>query len=294
MNTSEKETFYAAANDIRKHFCGNNMDLCSIVNAKSGKCSENCKWCSQSAYHKTDIETYQIIDKKTAVEEAISNRKQGVKRYSLVTSGHAAKDKELDSYLEIYKEIREKSDIQLCASMGLLNKAQLQRLKDAGITHYHCNLETAPSYFENVCTTHTMDEKIQTIKWSQEVGISTCSGGIIGMGESMEQRVELAFKLREIGSYSIPVNFLNPVEGTALQGTKPLTDDEVLSSIAIFRFINPKANIRLAGGRILYRHLQQRALNAGISASIVGDLLTTTGSNIQEDIRDFKKEGFVC
>ena len=291
---ADKETLYACANDIRKHFCGNKMDLCSIINAKSGKCSENCKWCSQSAFHKTNIETYPMVEKDMAVNEAISNRSQGVMRYSLVSSGRTATDAELDNYIEIYNEIREKSDIHLCASMGLLTKPQLERLKNAGITHYHCNLETAPSYFAQVCTTHSIAEKVQTIKWSQELGINTCSGGIIGMGETMEQRVELAFALKEVGAHSIPVNVLNPIEGTALQGTKPLSDEDILTTIAIFRFVNPKAHLRFAGGRLLFRHIQDRALNAGINASIVGDLLTTIGSNIQEDIRDFRKEGFEC
>jgi len=292
--TVEKETLYSCANDIRKSFCGNTIDLCSIVNAKSGKCSENCKWCSQSAFHKTDIETYPIIDKQLAIDEAISNCKQGVKRYSLVSSGRTATDAELDKYIEIYNEIRDKSDIHLCASMGLLTKPQLQRLKDAGITHYHCNLETAPSYFAQVCTTHTIAEKVQTIKWSQELGINTCSGGIIGMGENMAQRVELAFALRELGAKSIPINVLNPIEGTELQGTKPLSDEEILTTIAVFRFVNPKAFLRFAGGRLLIRHFQEKALQSGINASIVGDLLTTVGSNIQEDLRDFRKAGFDC
>jgi len=235
-----------------------------------------------------------MVDKNMAINEAISNRNQGVMRYSLVSSGRTATDVELDNYIEIYNEIREKSDIHLCASMGLLTKPQLQRFKDAGITHYHCNLETAPSYFAQVCSTHSIAEKVQTIKWSQELGINTCSGGIIGMGESMEQRVELAFALKDVGAKSIPINVLNPIEGTELQGTKPLSDEEILTTIAIFRFVNPKAFLRFAGGRLLIRHFQEKALNAGINASIVGDLLTTIGSNIQEDLRDFRKEGFDC
>ena len=292
--TNKKEILYECANNIRKQLCGNKIDLCSIVNAKSGKCSENCKWCSQSAFHKTNIEIYPIVEKNLAVNEAISNAKQGVLRFSLVSSGRTATDTELDKYIAIYNEIRTKSDINLCASMGLLTKPQLQKLKDAGITHYHCNLETAPSYFPKLCTTHTIAEKIQTIKWSQELGINTCSGGIIGMGETMEQRIELAFALREIGATSIPINVLNPIEGTALQDTKPLSEEEILTTIAIFRFINPKAFLRFAGGRLLIRHFQDKALKAGINASIVGDMLTTLGSSIQDDINIFRKEGFEC
>jgi len=210
----------------------------------------------------------------------------------LVTSGRAVNDGELNQFIEIFSEIRNQCNIELCASMGLITKQQLQKLKDAGITQYHCNIETAPSFFKKVCTTHTIEEKVQTIKWAQEIGLEACSGGIIGMGESMEQRVEMAFTLKELGIKSIPINVLNPIEGTGMHGTKPLSEDEILTTIAIFRFVNPNAYLRFAGGRILIRHFQERALRAGINASIVGDMLTTIGSNIKEDIVDFTKAGF--
>lgn len=281
-----------AAYEIMQTFCGIDFDMCSIVNAKSGRCSENCKWCAQSAAHKTGIEEYDIINEKIAVEYAIKNAKKGVRRFSLVTSGKTITDAELDKYLEIYGKIRDKSGISFCASMGLLNKSQLIRLKNAGIVHYHCNLETAPSYFSEICTTHTIEDKLQTIQWAKEIGLKICSGGIIGMGETMGQRIELAFKLKELGVKSIPVNILNPIVGTALQNTSPLSDDDILKTIAIFRFINPDSYLRFAGGRLLIRHIQEKALHSGINASIVGDLLTTIGSDVEEDIRDFTKAGF--
>jgi len=292
IDVQDKKVLYECANDLRVHFCGNHMDLCSITNAKSGKCSENCKWCSQSAWHKTNVDVYPLVDKAKAVEEAVHNAQKGVIRHSLVTSGRTATDKELDDYIDIFKQIRNKSSIQLCASMGLLTREQLKRLKDIGITHYHCNLETAPSYFKEVCTTHTVEDKIKTIGWANELGIGVCSGGIIGMGETMAQRVELAFALRDLGVKSIPINVLNPIEGTGLQGAKLLTEEEVLTTIALFRFVNPDAFLRFAGGRLLIRHFQDKALKAGINASIVGDMLTTVGSNIEEDLRDFSASGF--
>lgn len=289
----DKDALYAAANEIREKFCGNTMDLCSITNAKSGKCPQNCKWCSQSRHYSTNVEEYEIVDEKEAVNEALKNAKKGVKRHSLVTSGRRVYDKTLDNLIPIYKKIKEKTDISLCASMGLIDKSQLKRLRDeVGIEHYHCNLETAPSFFPEVVTSHTQEEKILTIKAAKELDIKICSGGIIGMGESMEQRVELAVTLRDLDVQSIPLNLLTPVEGTPLENAKPLTEEEVLTTIAVFRFLNPKANLRFAGGRIQIKEYQDKALKAGISAALTGDYLTTTGSDINDDLRDFKKAGF--
>ncbi|GMT44856.1 MAG: hypothetical protein IEMM0006_0688 [bacterium] len=291
--TNDKKALYKAADEIREYFCGNIIDLCSITNAKSGACSEDCKWCSQSARHKTDVEEYEIVDREATVKEALENAAKGVKRHSLVTSGRRVTNKTLDKLIPIYKEIKEKSNISLCASMGLIDEQQLNRLKtEVGIEHYHCNLETAPSFFSNVCTTHTIEEKIETIKSAQKLGIKVCSGGIIGMGETMGHRVELAVTLRDLGVQSIPINILMPVEGTPLQNAKPLSEEEILTTIAIFRFVNPKANLRFAGGRLQIKHFQQKALHAGINAALTGNYLTTTGSNIDEDIRDFTHSGF--
>lgn len=290
--TSDKPALYAAANTIREHFCGNFMDLCSITNAKSGKCPENCKWCSQSAWHDSRIDVYPMVDEERAVREAVGSDQQGVRRHSLVTSGKRVSDAELDQLISIFREIRARCAIGLCASMGLLTRPQLQRLKAAGVTRYHCNLETAPSFFTQICTTHTIDEKIATIREAQQLGLEVCSGGIIGMGESMDQRIELALVLRGLGILSIPINVLNPIPGTALEGALPLSEDEVLTTIALFRFINPRAWLRFAGGRMLIRHFQERALAAGINASIVGDMLTTVGSGVADDLRDFRQAGF--
>jgi len=291
-DAADKPVLYASANAIREHFCGNALDLCSITNAKSGRCRENCKWCSQSAWHQANIEVYPIVDRQRAVNEAKSHADQGVMRHSLVTSGKRVTDAELSQLIVIFGAIRDGCSIGLCASMGLLNRAQLQRLKEAGVTRYHCNLETAPSHFSEVCTTHSIDEKVDTIRQAQQLGLEVCSGGIIGMGESMAQRIELALLLRDLGILSIPINILNPIAGTALESAPPLTEDDVLTTIALFRFINPRAWLRFAGGRLLIRHYQQRALHAGINASIVGDLLTTIGSRVADDLRDFRGAGF--
>lgn len=293
LHLPNKDELYNAADEIRLKFLGNKMDLCSITNAKSGRCTEDCKWCSQSKFYKTNIEEYEIVDHKQAVEEAVNNARQGVKRHSLVTSGRKVNDKTLGQLIPIYKDIKAQSKISMCASLGLISEAQLKRLKDeVGIEHYHCNLETAPSYFEKVCTTHTMEEKLETIRAAKKLGIRICSGGIIGMGETQEQRVEFAIALRDLDVQSIPINVLMPIEGTPLYGSDALIEEEILTCIAIFRFANPKAHLRFAGGRMQIKHFQEKALRAGISAALTGDYLTTTGSNIEEDIRDFTNAGF--
>jgi len=292
VNYGNKEELYTAADEIRRHFKGDFMEMCSIMNAKSGKCTQNCKWCSQSMFHNTNVEEYELVDLKEAEELAAENAEKGVYRFSLVTSGRAISNKNLDQLCGVYANIQKKTPIHLCASMGLLNKSQLEKLRGVGVGHYHCNIETAPSYFKEVCTSHTMEDKIRTIRMARETGMGICSGGILGMGESMEQRIEMAFTLAELEIESIPLNVLMPVEGTQMAEAKPMTDEEVLTTFALFRFINPHANIRLAGGRNLISHIQDKALKSGVSAALVGDYLTTIGTKINEDKANFQNAGF--
>lgn len=290
----DKEALYAAANRIREHFHGDRIDLCSIVNARSGRCSENCKWCAQSAHYKTQVDIYELVDHDEAVRQAGINEKAGVHKFSLVTSGRTISHPNLDKLCEIYTTLHKNSSLELCASMGLLDRERLQKLYDAGVRNYHCNIETAPSYFPSLCTTHTTEEKIETLKTAREVGMKLCSGGIIGMGESMEQRIEMAFALQKLGVDSIPLNILNPIPGTPLADTPRLTDDEILTTMAMFRFVNPRALIRFAGGRTLILTIQDKALKAGINATIVGDMLTTAGISMDDDIAHIKSLGFKC
>lgn len=292
QKTCSTESLYAAADRVRLHFVGNKIDTCSIMNARSGRCSEDCKWCSQSAHHHSKVEIYPLVSQQEALRHALDNFNKGVGRFSLVTSGRTMSDLDIEKASEIYRLIASQCSIYLCASMGLLNKAQLQRLKDSGVGHYHCNIETAPSFFPTLCSTHTFEEKCRTINWAREVGLQICSGGIIGMGETIEQRIEMAFALRKIGVVSIPMNILNPIPGTPLENTEPLTDDEILRTFALFRLINPTAHIRFAGGRTRISHIQHKALRSGVSAALVGDLLTTIGSNIQQDKELFAECGF--
>ena len=221
---------------------------------------------------------------------AVHNAEKGVGRFSLVTSGRRLTDKEIDHVVDIYHQVAGQTNIDLCASMGLLSKPQLQKLYDAGLRHYHCNVETAPSFFPQLCSTHTTEEKLQTIRWAQEVGFGICSGGIIGMGETLDQRIEMAIFLRDdVHAVSIPVNVLVPIKGTALENQAPLSPEDILTAFAIFRLCNPSAEIRMAGGRIKFSQHQAEAIECGVDASIVGDLLTTTGTGgIDDDMRLFR------
>lgn len=292
LQIQDKTLLYKIAKEVKDHFIGDNVEFCSIVNAKSGSCSEDCKWCSQSAHYKTLIEKYSFINSRQALDAALQSTEQGINRFSLVTSGRALRPNELEKALNIYQDIRKKTDINLCASMGLLTKTQLLQLKENHVIRYHCNLETAPSFFPNLCTTHTIEEKLETIRYAKELGMEICSGGIIGMGETMEQRIELAFVLREVGVNSIPINILNAIEGTPLESTKPISDEEVLVSIALFRLINPTTRIRIAGGRERFdKEMQSLMLNAGACSLLVGDYLTTIGNKVDEDKNLIKAEG---
>ncbi len=273
-----------AAKEITRQMVPEQFDTCSIVNARSGRCSENCKWCAQSAHFDTHCDIYDLVDKEECMRAARENHQAGVKRFSLVTSGKALHGNALDGVLTLLKYIKERVGISTCASLGLLNRDDLQRLWDAGVRRYHCNLETVPSYFPHLCTTHTIDDKLHTIQLAREIGFEVCSGGIIGMGETFEQRAELAVTLRQVHPASIPVNILNPIPGTPLQDTELISPDDILDTLAIFRFAHPRAQIRFAGGRArLSREQQVEAMEIAVNGAIVGNLLTTIGSTVDED-----------
>jgi adenosylmethionine-8-amino-7-oxononanoate aminotransferase len=286
--TTDKEALYNASAEITQKCAPHKYNLCSIRNAKSGKCSENCKWCSQSASHKCKIDIYQLVDETDALTNLAHAKRNGIEKFGLVTSGKRLSDSEFEKILKIYKKMdQEKEKCELCGSLGLLSKEQLKQLKEAGMKNYHCNLETAPSFFPKLCTTHTFQDKIETLQWAKEVGLQICSGGIIGMGESMEQRIELAFELQKIGSMSIPINILDPIPGTALENSAPLNEEEILTTVALFRFINPHAYLRMSGGKAkLSDALKVKMLKVGMNASITGGLLTTPGTATTEEDRE--------
>lgn len=273
-----------AAAEVTARFIPRRFDSCSIINARSGKCSENCKWCAQSAHYSTGCDTYPMVDHDECMEAARLNHSQGVGRFSLVASGRSAKGDALRQIAGVLSEIKREVGITTCASLGLLNAEEMKQVYDAGVRRYHCNLETAPSYFSTLCTTHTIDDKLRTIGHAHDLGMDVCSGGIIGMGETKRQRAEFALALRMARPVSIPINILIPIPGTPLGGSPLISDDEILDAVAIFRLVHPKVILRFAGGRArLRREVQLEAMRIGISGAIVGDLLTTIGNRVNQD-----------
>lgn len=282
-----------AADEIRKHFCSNIFDICSIINAKSGKCSENCKFCAQSAHYKTNISEYPLLDKEKIVENALYMAEKDVLRFSIVTSGKALTYNDVEILADTIKEIKSKSNISICASLGLLTDENFKKLKDAGLERVHNNLESSKNFFSSVCTTHTFDDKINALKVALQSGLSVCSGGIIGLGESMQDRIDLAFSLKELGIKSVPLNILSPVKGTPYENNKPLSEEEILKTISIFRFILSDAFIRLAGGRALLSDKGKKAFLSGANAAITGDMLTTYGISVDTDMQIIKETGYI-
>jgi len=290
--TTEPGELFEAADRLRRKLHGDGFDLCSIINVKSGKCSEDCRFCAQSSHYDADIVSYDIIDGTEAVEQGRDSDRHHVKRLSLVSAGRQAAFKDLAAYGAIYERLGDETDLAFCASMGMLTLEKAQMLKSFGVERYHCNLEACRSFFPRVCTTHSWEEKVETIKIAREAGLEVCSGGIIGMGESLEHRLELAFELRELDIGSIPMNILTPIANTPLAGVSPLTLTEILTCIAMFRLINPRAVVRLAGGRNQLGTDQYRCISAGANGAIVGNYLTTAGNSLAEDLASIHQLGF--
>ena len=274
----------AGADKIREACIGDRVDLCSIINGMSGRCPEDCKYCAQSAHNHTDCEVYDFLPEEKIMEACKTNEKEGVDRFAIVTAGRALSGEEFDKAITAYERMNKECDIELCASMGFLSADQLHRLHEAGVTSYHHNIETSRRNFSNICSTHTYDMKIETLKNVKAEGMYACSGGIIGMGESWEDRIDMAVSLAEVGVDSIPVNALMPIKGTPLENLESLTEDEILRTIAMFRYINPEADIRLAAGRALMKNDGEMAFKSGASATITGNMLTTVAAaTIQSD-----------
>lgn len=291
---TQRQELYDISHKITRKLCGDGFDTCSIINVKSGLCSEDCKWCAQSGHYNTGCETYEALEMDKILSLARYNSEKGIKRFSLVASGKRPLKKEALRYVEGYKKLKKEiPGMTFCASLGLADKEVLAALYEAGCTTYHCNMESAPSYFSTLCSTHTQEDKEKTLEAAYEVGMRRCSGGIIGMGESREQRAELALYLHSLGIESIPINILHPIPGTPLGNCVPLDPDEVLLAIVIFRLANPTAFLRFSGGRAqLTREVQQQALYIGINSAITGGLLTTTASITEKDMTLFEEMNY--
>lgn len=273
------------ADMIRDHFCGNQFDMCTIINGKSGLCSENCKFCAQSSHYNTGSKVYSLLSEEEILADAKKNADQGVMRYSIVTAGRSLSDGEVDRMCQIIRRIKEEVHISVCVSFGLLKEDQFRRLKEAGAERVHNNLEASENFFPSVCTSHSFSDKVQAIRAAQAAGLDVCSGGIMGLGESIEDRIDMALSLRDLGIESIPVNMLNPIPGTPMEKYESLTVKEMQRIIAVYRFILPKAFIRLAGGRGLMDDKGKACFQSGANATISGDMLTTAGITVKKDLR---------
>ena len=290
--TCDLDELCKGADKIREHFVGDKVDLCSIINGRSGRCPEDCKYCAQSAHHHTDCDIYDFLPEDKILEACRMNESEGVDRFSIVTAGKALTGIEFDKAIHAYETMKKECKIDLCASMGFLSSEQLHRLHEAGVSSYHHNIETSKRNFPNICTTHTYDMKIDTLKKVKAEGMYACSGGIIGMVETWEDRLDMAVSLSEIPVDSIPINALMPIKGTPLENLERISEKDILRTIAFFRYINPTADIRLAAGRALLTNDGELAFKSGASATITGNMLTTVAcATIRSDKKLLKDMG---
>ena len=288
------ENLCKSADRIRRHFCSNKSSVCSIVNAKRGGCREDCAYCAQSARHKTSCLKTDFIKSEKAVELVQRALKGKVCRVSLVSAGRSLEEPDFKSALAAVKQIKSRfgDQVALCASFGILPQEKLFALKEAGVERYHHNLESGRAYFDKLCTTHSYEERVQTVLNAKKCSLEVCSGGIIGAGEQREDRIDMALDLRRLQVQSVPVNILTPIPGTPLENALPITKEEILRTIAVFRFIMPSQTIRLAAGRKSIGDNGKDSFTSGANALISGDFLTTPGSSNEEDLAMLKTLGY--
>lgn len=277
----------------KENFDGD-VEFCSIISAKTGKCNENCKYCSQSAHNKAKIHAHPLMSVEEVKNAALDAKKNGATRFCVVTSGRVPEGEDFERILEMVREVAAIDGLHSCCSLGIISEEQAKQLKEAGVERFNHNINTAESFHENICTTHDFKDRVETVKLVQKHGIEACCGVIIGMGESREQRVEMALELQELDPVSVPINILNPIEGTPLENAHDQIDEEeVLRTICVFRIALPKALLRYAGGRStrFSKDYQTLGIKAGINALLVGNYLTTTGTTPDEDVELVQSAG---
>jgi biotin synthase len=276
---------FISANKIRNHFRGNKVELCSIVNAKSGACPEDCSFCAQSVKSKAEIEVYPLLKKELVIQKAKEAKQSGAKRFSIVTSGRKSSNRDLFAIADMISEIREKGLLP-CASLGLLREKELEILKSAGLGRYHHNLETSERFFPKICSTHSYTDKLKTVDAVKSIGLSICSGGIFGMGETWQDRIDMAFLLKDLYVDSVPINFLIPIKGTALEHRGLLHPFEALKILSLYRLILPQKEIRICGGRMqILNEFNSMVFFAGADSLLTGNYLTTSGRSYKDDLR---------
>lgn len=281
-----------AADELRRHFNGDEFDMCAILSVKGGRCTENCKFCAQSSCSSADIPSFEVRDADYVVADAKKYDGIGVARYCQVSSGRRLNKKEVAQIAENIKRIVAETNLAPCVSLGLIDREDLQLLKDAGLQRVHNNIETSPEYFSNVCSSHTTDEKIQVMKLVHELGLELCSGGIFGIGETWKDRIDMAFALTDVEPESIPINMLKPIKGTPMGDKEMMSEEELRRIIAIFKFILPKSSIRFAAGRDVLEDQGMKCFTGGSNATITGNMLTVKGVSMEEDLKKISDLGY--
>lgn len=279
--------------DISKKYINGNIEFCSILNARNGKCSQNCKYCAQSSHYNTEIDSFPLVEIEKVRSSALDAKSLGADRFAIVTSGKTPDESDFATMLEMIKELNKIDRLKSCASIGILNDEQAKLLAEAGLKRFHHNINTAESYYSEVCTTHSFQDRIETCHLVKKYGIELCCGVILGMGESVEQRVEMALILRDLEPQSIPINILMPVKNTPFENYFDKIDEEnILRTLAIFKIANPKSILRFCGGRMrLSIENQKKALSSCVEGIMIGNYLTKTGRNPLEDIEMVKQLG---
>lgn len=283
------------ASKITKENFDNKIEACSIISAKTGKCSENCKYCSQSVHNHAQIQCHPLLDVETVKKSALSAKEQGATRFCIVTSGRKPSDEDFEKILEMIKAVASIEGIHCCASLGLLSLEQIKKIKEAGVERYNHNINTSKEYHSKICTTHNFLDRVNTVKMIQDEGLEACCGVIIGMGETREDRISMALSLKELNPKTVPINILNPIKGTALENYEDKIDEaEILKTICIFRIILPNTMLRYAGGRStrLSKEGQKLGMLSGINSILVGNYLTTNGCDTKADKEMFKELNF--
>ncbi len=278
---------------LSSKYMSDNVEFCSLVNARSGKCSQNCKYCAQSSHYRTDVEDYPLIAKEEVVKAALEAKENGVIRFAVVTSGKSPDEENFDKILEFIDELNKLDGIRSCASIGILTEEQAKKLSEHGLKRVHHNINTSESYYSEICTTHSWQDRLNTCKFVKKYGMELCCGVILGMGESIEQRIEMALELSEIQPESIPINILMPIAKTPFENYHDKIDEEnVLRTLAIFKIANPNSVLRFCGGRMrLSDDNQELALKTCVEGILTGNYLTTTGKSPKDDIKTVEKLG---
>lgn len=288
------EELISKAEKVTKEHFKNEVEVCSIISARTGKCGENCKYCSQSIHNHAEIACHPLMEVEEVRQAAIKAKENGASRFCIVTSGRSEGGDDFGKILEMIKAVASIEGIHCCASLGLLNEEQIKQIKEAGVERFNHNINTSKNFHKEICTTHDFEDRVKTVKMIEENGIEACTGVILGMGESREDRIDMALSLAELNPKTVPINVLNPIKGTPLEGYEDkITEEEVIRTICIFRLVLPNAILRYAGGRKtrLSKEMQELGLRAGINGLLAGDYLTTDGVETKEDKRMLEEMG---